>query len=680
MVNFDHIYHPVSSSFPTLRKERHNERVQLSKLQSTGAKNSVPIDDPCEVIHIGVICSGYNSNLLFHTLIKSIFFNRINPLQFHIVTNKVSEKILKVLFETWDVPQVNVTFYDLNKYVPDVRWIPNSHYSGIHGLLKLIFPKIIPLEVTDRIIVLDTDMTVVADIYELWKMFRKFNEKQAIGMVENQSDYYLGEKKWPAIGRGFNSGVLLYNNYLLKKLNWPKLWSDIAKKAALYYGPTRLADQDIINTVIKENPELIFEVPCVWNTQLSDRTLSESCYKQYKVKIVHWNSPKKYNVENKDGEYFRSLAIGFQEYNGNLLRKKLQVCGKATTNPPNVSDDICSEFHNLSNMRWRTLLYFREYKYVAIENDVTFVAQLSFDRLQTIEELVKAWAGPISFTLYVSDPELLKCIAFIANSDVLKERMNIAYHAVFKEGVVYPINILRNVGLRNVQTDYVFLADIDFLPSNNLYESLIKYIAMNGSLKKKALIVPAFEAQTFLNQLPSNKEQLLEGLSNKSIIPFLSTIWAPGHTPTMYDIWKNSAKPYKVKWEVDYEPYIVVRSDVVEYDENFIGFGWNKVSHIMELEAQNYEFTVLPDVFIIHKTHTPSYDLGRFRTSSVYRLCLRLLKEQFIKRLNKQYDKNFSYNTSAVLPFIRRKRHNSSFNFTGTTIETNTDYPNTTEC
>lgn len=36
-----------------------------------------------------------------------------------------------------------------------------------------------------------------------------------------------------------------------------------------------------------------------------------------------------------------------------------------------------------------------DFKYNAIENDITFVAQLSYDRLQTIEELIKSWPGII---------------------------------------------------------------------------------------------------------------------------------------------------------------------------------------------------------------------------------------------------------------------------------------------
>ena len=44
----------------------------------------------------------------------------------------------------------------------------------------------------------------------------------------------------------------------------------------------------------------------------------------------------------------------------------------------------------------------------------------------------------------------------------------------------------------------------------------------------------------------------------------------------------------QVLWEEDYEPYIVVKKDIPKYDTRFVGFGWNKVSHIMELAIQGY--------------------------------------------------------------------------------------------
>ena len=55
-----------------------------------------------------------------------------------------------------------------------------------------------------QVIVLDTDITFATDIAELWMLFQNFQSKQAIGLVENQSDWYLGKlwknhHPWPAL-------------------------------------------------------------------------------------------------------------------------------------------------------------------------------------------------------------------------------------------------------------------------------------------------------------------------------------------------------------------------------------------------------------------------------------------------------------------------------------------------
>lgn len=63
-------------------------------------------------------------------------------------------------------------------------------------------------------------------------------------------------------------------------------------------------------------------------------------------------------------------------------------------------------------------------------------------------------------------------------------------------------------------------------------------------------------------------------------------MWPKGHAPTDYAKWRTATVPYRVAWQPDFEPYVVVRRDCPKYDQRFVGFGWNKVSHIMELDAQ----------------------------------------------------------------------------------------------
>lgn len=47
---------------------------------------------------------------------------------------------------------------------------------------------------------------------------------------------------------------------------------------------------------------------------------------------MHWNSPRKFNVINKDGDYFRTIYTTFLEYNGNLLRRQLFDCENTIKN------------------------------------------------------------------------------------------------------------------------------------------------------------------------------------------------------------------------------------------------------------------------------------------------------------------------------------------------------------
>ena len=98
-------------------------------------------------------------------------------------------------------------------------------------------------------------------------------------------------------------------------------------------------------------------------------------------------------------------------------------------------DDECYDFRRERLIVHRTHLYYIEYDYVPVPNDVTLVAQLSTDRLQMLESLCTHWTGPISLALYMSDAEAQQFLRYALGSKVLMSRRNIGYHIVYKDGV-----------------------------------------------------------------------------------------------------------------------------------------------------------------------------------------------------------------------------------------------------
>jgi glycosyltransferase-like protein LARGE len=151
--------------------------------------------------------------------------------------------------------------------------------------MKLILPDVLPKNL-DRVLVLDTDVTFATDIADIWNLFPDMidnkkkvptvknssgrtsgdNPPRLIGVVENQSDWYLGtiwknHRPWPALDRGFNTGVMMLDLRGMRDKNWWQLtWKSIAEKYLPDLQTTSLADQDIFNAVIKHYPSLLYRV------------------------------------------------------------------------------------------------------------------------------------------------------------------------------------------------------------------------------------------------------------------------------------------------------------------------------------------------------------------------------------------------------------------------------------
>ncbi|CAB3225466.1 unnamed protein product [Arctia plantaginis] len=601
----------------------------------------------CETVDIALVCMGKCTRLIT-PMLKSLLHHRQNPLHFHFVVDSTSQHAISVLFDTWDLPDVKYTCYNAQSKLSEVQWIPNAHYSGVFGLAKLLYPDILPSSL-NQVIVLDSDLTFLCDVAELWNMFKNMTDDKFIGLVENESNwYYYNGKRWPALGRGFNTGVMLLD---LKKLrrntDWNSLWRDAVNSNIDTLKETTLADQDVINAIIKSHPNFVFNMSCQYNIQMSTKTIAKDCYGEDRnnVKIIHWNSPMKYDIRVRDSDFFKKIHQSYVNFDGNLLKNKLHTCSQieAVTYKMNHSD-LCISFRAAQRIKLRTHLYYMDYDHVDIGDfDVTLVLQLSMDRLQFLERLVKYWDGPLSVAIYLSDCEVTKLESFIRDwSDTLSIRKNIGYHLVFKHDTVhYPVNYLRNVALENVNTPYVFLMDVDFVPMPGLYEHLRNAIQLvNPYPQKKCLVVAAFESQRYRTSPPRSKAALLARLAS-DVAPFRAREWPRGHRATDYARWADATAPYEVEWQSDYEPYLVVHRSIPKYDTRFSGFGWNKVSHSVELRAQGYRAVVLPGAFVLHTPHAPSHDITAFRADPHYRICLALLKQEFMDDLKRKYNVTF---------------------------------------
>ena len=176
-----------------------------------------------------------------------------------------------------------------------------------------------------------------------------------------------------------------------------------------------------------------------------------------------------------------------------------------------------------------------------------------------LELILSQWSGPVSLALYLSDSEAVTFLEQHSRSKVLSSRCDVGYHLVYKEGKHYPINFLRNLAMDQARTKYVFLSDMDFLPSLGSYEALQSSVkSLLSDHPDRLLVVPAFETTSYTNQeFPSTKAELVKMLDLGEILTFRSREWLAGHRATNYPHWRSSTTPYTVTWQPDYEPYIV---------------------------------------------------------------------------------------------------------------------------
>lgn len=193
---------------------------------------------------------------------------------------------------------------------------------------RILIPKLFEADVK-KVLYLDCDLVITADIWELWNVKL---DKHALGAVRIYE--YVHDGRVPEHATYFNAGVLLFN---LDK--WRS--EDLTQKVLEYikHYPDRLLswDQDALNGVLYED---WLELPFRWNfrSQLFEITSEQFPFMENRIfeesqsnpSIVHFTTNSKpwhyMNQHPYKNEYFKYLDISgypYTQYKEEAILKRL---------------------------------------------------------------------------------------------------------------------------------------------------------------------------------------------------------------------------------------------------------------------------------------------------------------------------------------------------------------------
>ncbi|RWS05376.1 beta-1:4-glucuronyltransferase 1-like protein [Dinothrombium tinctorium] len=333
-----------------------------------------------------------------------------------------------------------------------------------------------------------------------------------------------------------------------------------------------------------------------------------------------------------------------------------------------------------------------------IRKDVTLVTHSSISRLHNLITVIERWQGLVSlslFTLTEDIPLAIETLLLLRRCNSII-RYNVSFHLIYPlripltvlsttatitsrtlldsfshvdceniskfvkylqpksmnyahKSVPFPNNLLRNVGRRNALSDFVFVTDIDLIPSSKLREQFVEFASENklfeDTLKedKTVYVVPVYEMkeESFKLNLPKEKTELLRSIETMEARPFYFELCWKCHKYTDYEAWQREpqraklAALFEVLWQDPWEPFYISRNNVPLYDERFRQYGFNRISQVCELHIAGYKFSVLNNAFLIHnglKTADSFHSEKDFELEKN-----RLLFRQFKSELKEKY-------------------------------------------
>lgn len=293
---------------------------------------------------------------------------------------------------------------------------------------------------------------------------------------------------------------------------------------------------------------------------------------------------------------------------------------------------------------------------------VTYVSQVSMDRLTALERSLQTWTGPISIAIHISVKSSTEGILDWQRRYIFKKigALNISttestiIFVPTLENDNYPINLLRNLAIKMCKTRYMLLVDVDFQPSPLLEMNFASFINNQHSDEKLkiAFVVPAFEYVETPNKydpILKSKDELIQLVHREDplLLPYRFTDSPESHSLTNYWKWYYTNEPYKVaaNFNDKYEPFIIIEKtkDLPLFNEELINFGMDKVMYITELFSAKYASLVVFDIFfLIINFHFLIYSVIYFTYLTMFGLfTFRIVQPHIIKNISKIWNNGY---------------------------------------
>lgn len=251
--------------------------------------------------------------------------------------------------------------------------------------------------------------------------------------------------------------------------------------------------------------------------------------------VTNWNI----NSQQYDQKFVQCLTQRYQPFNDETILDLDMRLGRL---------DSRRQFKTFDSVLIGT-----KFSELSQSHTVCLATQTSLEKIHSLVQVAHHWTGSISVALYTAGDEefeaLQKYLSYLRKCYIpVLERINFSLavpkkklptrqprnyappvnhdcsrpEATLNELVnkisieqtswrsrnIYPQNHMRNLARKNCQSDWVFLTDVDVVPSIGLAKSLDRFLRDTKRCEKCAYVIPTYEMDTRV-RFPLNKTELI---------------------------------------------------------------------------------------------------------------------------------------------------------------------------